>query len=239
MLGLLLVVAWMQARNRPGEITTVTSVYQPSEWSSLAFQFWILIIFRQVMQQVGTLFLGTFHGPAVAGAFFIVMRVASLVSMGLIASNVVLAPQVSKLYAQRRLEELRSSVRTNNSLILLTCLPLSLFLVVAGWWVLSFFGEVQSRTYVSLIILVVGQLVNALCGSVGLLLNMTGHHKDTTRTLALSALLSLLLHLLLVPWLGILGAALASSTTTIFWNLHMSWKVYRRLQFNPMRLGWR
>jgi O-antigen/teichoic acid export membrane protein len=77
-----------------------------------------------------------------------------------------------------------------------------------------------------LVILCVGQLVNATMGSVSAVLNMTGNERDAMRSVFISATVNVLLNLLLVPRWGAVGAAIATSTTLIVFNV-MMWRLVR------------
>ena len=82
--------------------------------------------------------------------------------------------------------------------------------------------------YVPLVILCVGQIVNASMGSVGSLLNMTGHERDTMQSILIGATVNVILNFILTPRWGMIGAATATATTLIVWNLIMWRKVYLR-----------
>jgi O-antigen/teichoic acid export membrane protein len=95
------------------------------------------------------------------------------------------------------------------------------------------FGAEYESAYVPLVILCVGQLVNASMGSVGALLNMTGHERDTTKSILVAAVVNVALNLSLVPHWGIIGAAVATASTLTVWNLIMWHKVRARIGIEP------
>jgi O-antigen/teichoic acid export membrane protein len=84
-----------------------------------------------------------------------------------------------------------------------------------------------------LVILCVGQLVNASIGSVGSLLNMTGHERDTMMSVIVGASVNVVLNLVLTPQFGPIGAAIATTVTLIVWNLIMWHKVSTRIGISP------
>ncbi|MFM7794413.1 MAG: polysaccharide biosynthesis C-terminal domain-containing protein, partial [Microcystis panniformis] len=61
----------------------------------------------------------------------------------------------------------------------------------------------------------IGYLVNALTGSVGILLYMTRHTKLISATTAFAALLNVCLNWLLIPKWGVNGAAAATTIAMI------------------------
>jgi len=65
----------------------------------------------------------------------------------------------------------------------------------------------------------VGQLVNASVGSVWYIVLMTGHPKIRFVSILISAIMNITLNYLLIPTMGIDGAALASMISTVFINI--------------------
>ncbi len=81
--------------------------------------------------------------------------------------------------------------------------------------ILSLFGSDFTEASWSLKILVTGQMINALCGSVAILMIMTGHQKKSLPVVVCSALINVVLNAILIPSFGIAGAAIATSFTMI------------------------
>ena len=84
-----------------------------------------------------------------------------------------------------------------------------------------------------LTILALSQFVAAACGSVGYLLMMSGREKLLRNQTVLAALVALGLHLLLIPELGAVGAAIAVSSAIALRSLVGSYQVYRHLGVLP------
>ena len=95
----------------------------------------------------------------------------------------------------------------------------TLFLMVFGGQVLGLFGSEFMAAQWCLTILVLGQLINATTGPGGYLLDLTGHQDRSARVRCGSAVLNLSLNYLLIPKFGIMGAAIATTTTTILDNI--------------------
>jgi O-antigen/teichoic acid export membrane protein len=72
-----------------------------------------------------------------------------------------------------------------------------------------------------MIFLVLGQFVNSIAGSTGYFMNMTGDHMVFQHVMLAAAFLNLIANLLLVPLLGMVGAALSAMGTLVFWNLYL------------------
>ena len=59
-----------------------------------------------------------------------------------------------------------------------------------------------------------------MSGSVGVILNMTGKEKVFRNILSIALVINITLNILLITKFGIEGAAIASATSMIFWNLY-------------------
>jgi O-antigen/teichoic acid export membrane protein len=79
--------------------------------------------------------------------------------------------------------------------------------------------------------------VNAGSGSVGYLLNMTGHHLDSARVYGLTTLLHVGITAAGIQLLGLVGAAAATALSMLTWNVWLHAVVRRRLGVDPSILG--
>jgi O-antigen/teichoic acid export membrane protein len=100
--------------------------------------------------------------------------------------------------------------------------------MVLAPWLLSFFSPDFGIYSGTLRVLALGQLVNALCGPVMYLLNMTGHEQSARRTMTVASIANVIGNVALIPWLGVEGAAWATSGTMILWNVWALVAVYRK-----------
>ena len=66
-------------------------------------------------------------------------------------------------------------------------------------------------------------------GSVGLILNMAGLEHYTARGVAIAAFANLAFNVILIPYFGTVGAAIATSTSLVIWNIMLSWYVYKEI----------
>src|SRR3546814_12033924 len=102
-------------------------------------------------------------------------------------------------------------------------------MMAAGPWVLVIFGKEYVSGYHALLILLVAQVINAICGPTGFMMSMTGHQSAAAKIFAVSALFSVILNLTLIPWLGIIGDAIANRMGKWIWKLKILVFLRRRL----------
>jgi len=98
------------------------------------------------------------------------------------------------------------------------------------------FGEEYVQAAHLLQILIIGQFINVITGSVGYLLNMTGHEKDMRNVVFFSGPLALILGFVLTPLYGATGAAVATAIALASQNLLAVFMVKKRLGFNTLNL---
>jgi O-antigen/teichoic acid export membrane protein len=123
-------------------------------------------------------------------------------------------------------------MRLASRAIFVFTLVVSIILAVCGKLMLSLFGLDFTIAFVPLLILLAGQVVNALAGSVGLIMTMTGHQNQAGAIIAASVTANITLNALLIPLLGLAGAAISTAFTMATWNIAMFTFVKRRIGIN-------
>jgi len=168
------------------------------------------------------------------GVYHVIFKLSMFASIALMAVNSIASSKFAELYAKRNIIVLRKVVRQSTKLIFWTSIPLILLFFLFPHVFLSFFGQdefVSDIAISSFIILSIGKLINAFCGSVGNLLQMTGKQLIFMNILFFGAILNIVLNLILIPKLGIKGAAIASLCSIAFWNLTMVYFVKKEFGF--------
>ena len=182
--------------------------------------------------------LGWFVSASEIGIYSVVVQTALVVAFGLKTANMVVAPYFARLYAQGDIIALQSLVTLSARVILVITIPVVLIIAFAGELILGLaFGSDYKAGATSLAILAVGQLVNAMMGSVGFLLNMTGHERDLAIGVGIAALCNIVLNLMLVPNFGLEGAASATACSMILWNFWLWRTVQRKLGIKSTAFG--
>jgi len=223
-------------RARPLELSDVPQPeYATRTWLAAAFPLALVSSMLIINQNTDIIMLGVFKSAEEVGVYKVVVTGAALVVFGLQAINLAISPHFARLHAQGDMERLQRLVTLSARVILLFALPVVLILVFFGDSVLiHVFGKEYISGRIPLAILAVGQLINAAMGSVGPLLMMTGHERDTARGVVISAIVNVILNLILIPPFGITGAAVSAAITLTVWNLLMWRDVHRRLGIESM-----
>ena len=150
--------------------------------------------------------------------------------MPLYAATALGAPKFAALHSQQRRLELQALVTNVTRWTFWPSLAISLIFVAFGSLILRLFGPGFEQGYAILVILTLGQLVNAFTGPVLSLLNMTGHQVVTARVLSTSAILGVVFGLVFHSSLGNVGTAVAFSGAMVLWNAWLAVAVIRKLE---------
>jgi O-antigen/teichoic acid export membrane protein len=231
---LILVLAFVLLRRAlPAEVFKARPASRRAEWWSVGFSLMATEGFYLVISQADIIMIGAFLGTESAGVYAVASRLAALVSFGIIAVNTIVAPLISELHTQEKRGELKSLLRTSALWIALVSVPVAALLALAGRWVLGWFGPEFVAGYPVLLIMSAGQIINALCGSVGALMNMTGHHKRVARIVGITAGANVPLNAVAILLMGMSGAAIVSAVSTVVWNAAMLVFVIKKMGINP------
>ncbi|PMH28228.1 hypothetical protein BCU71_06560 [Vibrio lentus] len=170
-------------------------------------------------------------------AFFAsAQRTATLAAFVLIAVNLVVAPKFAQAFAQNKQDEVNKLSLLSSRLMMLLATPVLLFMIFFPEFLMGLFGEEYKVAAPLLQILAVGQFINLITGSVGYLLNMTGHEKDMRNVVLFSGPLAIVLAFGLTSQFGLMGAAYATAISVATQNLLAVWMVKKRLGFNTLNV---
>lgn len=207
--------------------------YDIKPWASSFLPLSLFAGLQLLDSQVSILFLGFLATNEEVGLFRVAATGAALVAFGLNAVNMAMAPQISRLYNAGELEKLQRTITLSTRVVALVSFPVAITFMIFGEAIISFvFGQEYVSAAPALAILCVGQLVNASAGSVALVLNMTGNEKSTVIGAATALVTNLILSLLLVPVLGLLGAAIGFSLSLSAWNILLMFLARKQVGVN-------
>jgi O-antigen/teichoic acid export membrane protein len=105
-------------------------------------------------------------------------------------------------------------------------------------FLMRLFGAEFAEGAALLQILAVGQFINAITGSVGFLLIMSGHERDMRNVTLISGFSAMFLAWFLTAQFGIIGAATGTAIAVATQNLLAVYFVKKRLGFNTLAV-WR
>ncbi|WP_281288520.1 flippase [Marinobacter piscensis] len=216
----------------PQRAKTAESKYNIKPWAASLLPLSLFAGLKLLDSQVSILFLGFLATSEEVGLFRVAATGAALVAFGLNAVNMAMAPQIARLYNSGELEKLQRTITLSTRVVALVSFPVAIVLIVFGGPIIDIVFGQEYVSAAALTILCLGQLVNASAGSVALVLNMTGNDKSTVIGAALALIVNLILCLILVPFLGLVGAAIGYSISLSVWNVLLMFMVRKKLGIN-------
>lgn len=215
------------------EIHIAKPIYAFRQWLQMALPLLFIDGSFIVLNQTDTLMLGAMLNPEAVGIYSAAFKTSGWVNFILASVNAIAAPMFASLYAQGKQPELQHLVSTIARWIFYPALAVAVGIMLFAEPILGLFGPEFTTAKWAMIVLVIGQLVNVGAGSVGYLLNMTGHHNQCAFVVGCSAILNLDLNWVSIPWLGILGAAVATAISMSLWNVWLNRLVVKHLNIDP------
>jgi O-antigen/teichoic acid export membrane protein len=212
-----------------GGDTRSGALYERRVWLRVSGPLLLVAGFQVALSQTDLLIVGAVNGVRHAAFYLAATRTATLVSYLLVATASVTAPLFAELEARGDRAGLQRLVAVSAQWIFWPTLALAGGLALLAPYVLGLFGPHFVVARWALIILLVGQLVNAGCGAVGYLLSMTGHQDDTARVYGITSVLNVAMCYAGVRLYGLNGAALATTVSLIVWNVWLYRLTVKRL----------
>lgn len=197
---------------------------------------WIIIIGTQLVQWSGQLICALLLSAEDAAHFAIAQRISILTSLPLLAINIVLAPKFAALKEQDDMAALRRISLFASRLLFVIAIPTAVTLFLFAEFLMSLFGPAYGDSYRLLQILAIGQSINIATGSVGFLLNMTGHERQMRNIIVVSAACSLILGPLFAINFGLTGVAVSTAICISIQNLLAVFSVKKKLGFNTLNV---
>jgi O-antigen/teichoic acid export membrane protein len=226
----LLLSIWLIRHVMPGEVRTAKPVMERKEWFSTSRDMMFTSGFNLILVQADVMMLGALIDEDAAGVYTVASRMALLLILALNAVNAILQPLASDLYSNDRFDELQRIVSLGANGVFIVSLVGSVVLYFGAPYMHLLFGPEFREASGLLRILIIGQLVNAFAGPAVLLLNMTGYHRDSARIMAAGAAINIVLNAVFINLFSTPGAAIATATTTVVWNLVAAYIVWSRLK---------
>jgi O-antigen/teichoic acid export membrane protein len=228
--------AWMLWRARPAPLTRrPAAAYEASRWLAAGLPLALLAGIHTINSHTDIIMLGLFRPAEDVGVLRVVVQGGKLVLFGQGAVNLVVAPYMARFHATDDPARLQRVVTLSARANLAMAVPVTLAFVFFGEPILQLmFGVEYARGRAALAVLAVGQLATVVWGPCGLLLNMSGFERDSARSGAIAAVSNIALNLILIPWLGLTGAALATSLTLWGWTALLWSLVRKRIGVNTL-----
>lgn len=219
-------------RYLPTKVQTARPTYHSLYWLRASFPFMLILTFQIILTDTDMIMLGGFVEPDQVAIYFASVRTASLVLFISFAVSALAVPKFASLHANGEKAELQRLVTGVVQWIFWPSLAFVIVLLIFGRPILSLFGPEFTDGYFVLAILMLAHLVRAATGPIDHLLNMTGNQGATAWVLACSGIINIFLNALLIPYFGLVGAAISTTVSIIISTVWLLILVKYRLGMN-------
>ena len=203
-------------------------IYHFKWWHKSLLPFSLMVIITTMNGELASVFLGVQGEHETVGYFRMSLQATVLMVIGLQGVNSVISPHIARLFKQGEMTQAQVLLSKSTFISVIVALPVFILLIFKAETVILFvFGSDYLSAVIPMKILCVGQSVNVLMGSVGLVLNMTGNEKKALKALFISLIVNVVLLILLTPVYKDLGAAVSVSISVALWNVLMAINAYK------------
>jgi O-antigen/teichoic acid export membrane protein len=222
----------------PREVRSSGPAFESKSWFSAIIPLTLTDAVLIFNLQADLLLLGVLGNAAEVGIYRAVTLVATQVTIGLTVANEALAPQVARLHQANDRAGLQALLKRVLGWLTLSGVVLAGICILFGQEIIIVvFGKAYAGGATALAILACGALISVAAGTGAVLLNMSGHERDVLRIFAVSAVANVAANIVMIPLLGMTGAAIATVGCQVFTNGLLIYFVRRRLGLSYWSFG--
>ncbi|MDH5695327.1 MAG: flippase [Dehalococcoidia bacterium] len=225
-------------RKLPQPITFTTGKVDTSVRKELLFFSLPLLgtaMFTMIIFWMDTLMLGYFKVPEVVGLYNAACPLAQFISHPSAAMLLIYTPVATGLYSQNLMAELRRNYTILTKWVASLTLPIFLVLCLFPEAVLNLlFGSAYITAAPALRILSLAFIIHNLFGPRGATLIALGYPRFVMWSVLAAAIINVALNIVLIPPLGIVGAAIASAVSIILVDIILTARVYSLCRAQPL-----
>jgi O-antigen/teichoic acid export membrane protein len=224
---------WLREHPGPAEGPPRTDT---REILGFAFPLWLSGLLRRVRRNIESLLLGSLNTVSTVGIYSVAKRINVVGHVSYLAILGGVRPTLASLHDAGDKDSLSSVYTTATRWTLAVNLPFFLVIVMFPSELLGVFGEDFREGATALVVLATAELVNAGTGVCQSMIDMTGHTKVKLFNSFLWMALAVGGGFVLIPGLGVLGAAIASFIAIVTVNLLSLLQVWVLEGLNPFDL---
>jgi O-antigen/teichoic acid export membrane protein len=207
--------------------------YETRRWNASALHFWLASLLEAANQYFDVILIYWMLDAATAGIYFAASRLANVFAMLSAALYSFAARRLPSLYFSKNSEEFEHTL-----VLMAEVTALCVAIGIVGIWfgapyLLGLFGPAFAAQHWTLVVLALGTAFQAAGGPSAAILQLTGHEGGYVPVVAANVAVRLLGFLVLIPWLGVLGAALSATLSLAMATIVLNWLCRRRTGVDP------
>ncbi len=234
---LILLMAQTQARLNAEPASDATDAPTWRTWLRISLPYVAVTGLTILLTQMDVLMIGHLLGPEQAGLYAPAAKVAILATFPVVAIRSRFGPMAARMFAEGRTADLQSRLNTATGLSVAACLCVIVVILPGRDLILGLFGDAFTPAGGAVMILGLGYLAYSLFGAVEMFFLVGPFERANAWLAALTLGVNLVLNLILIPHLGIDGAAVATAAAIVFRAASGAILVYRRTRLMPWGLS--
>jgi O-antigen/teichoic acid export membrane protein len=208
---------WFLARRLSGLVQSGPRRHEPRRWIRLSAPLFAIEGFALIILNLDILLLNWLGTPPdQIGIYFAALRVISLIGFVHFAVTAVAMPRFATLHAQGDRDGIIRALSEMQTWCFLPSAAAAVVLLALGKPLLWMFGPDFTDAYPLMFVIAIGLLARAFAGPAQNLLVMAGHHDRVAVILAVTIVICLGTGFGLIPSLGTMGAAIATTVAFSF-----------------------
>jgi O-antigen/teichoic acid export membrane protein len=197
------------------EFHRTRATFELSLWMGRSARLWVSNALEAANQYLDVLVIAYLIDPAVAGAYFVVSRVANIPAAASDAINMFATRHIPDLYYRKQLTQLVKMLDAVALVTVLVVVASILLVILGGSPLLSVFNSAYAVYHGVLIVLTIGTAAVVASGPSASILMLTGHEGRCLAIVGGTVLLRTVGLVALVPLFGIMGGAVATTAALV------------------------
>lgn len=196
-------------------------------------------IFSLLFQKADLLMIGYFLNPIATGLFHFATKLIQYIELPLTALSQNIYPRLATSYRQGDVTQLKNEYSKSVLLLFVLIFPAVIFMLVFHRWVIGLLATEEFMASIPLLlILALSSAVKPLGRVSGMTLDAIGYPKVNFQLLIFSLIVNVLMNFWLIQAIGLIGAAIATSTSILLTIVLGQWRIQKYLGFSPHREVW-
>lgn len=216
--------------------------FLPRHWMAVSLPIFLVEGFFFLLTNADVLMVGRYMPPTDVAVYFATVKTLALVHFVYFAVKAGVAQRYAAFIHAGETNALARFARETVSWTFWPSLAMGLVVLTLGKPMLMLFGAGFDAGYPLLFLLVAAVVARSAVGPAESLLTMSGHQKVCAAVYAVTLAINVGLNILLIPAIGLWGAALATSVAMMFEASMLAFVIWRKLGivmaiFLPTSLG--
>ncbi len=186
-----------------------------------------------ILYQSDIILINLLIGNYETGLYSSAVKLTLLIGFFLGAIELVAAPLIARYSNENNHQELQKLTKRFSIYIAAGSIPICLLFIIAPELILQIFGAEYRAAANVLIVLSIAKLIHALSGVAGYLLIMSGLDKYLLKIQIANSILNITLNIILLPLIGIIGAAISTLICTILQSACTIYFCIKKTGINP------